>query len=191
MSQSLGWYGKLACRGDFVGQGLPPAWQRTWDEALRRVLAAASHGDAPLRERLQALPAWQGLVWPAEPWQPPWLLLVLPSADRVGRAWPLVLAEACPAGRLGQAALRARAQQWLAGAGSALQAASPEQFGQWVQRQGQAPWPVATPAEEGAAPWSGPRTLPRSWWWPAAGTDTPVADGWPPALPWLLRALAV
>lgn len=91
---SLGWFGKIPGLGDFVGRGLPASLVRNWDAWLsaelseaRALLAegwAAAYAEAPalcflLGAGLLDGHAWQGIL--------------LPSLDRVGREYPLTIAQ--------------------------------------------------------------------------------------------------
>ena len=92
-----GFYGKLPSHGDFVGAGLPRAFVRAWDGWAARALPAS-------RERLG--PAWEAAWLEAPVWRfalPEGACgnrrafgVWMPSVDRVGRYFPLVLA-ACAA----------------------------------------------------------------------------------------------
>ena len=91
-SRRVCWYGKLPARGDFIGRGLPPRWRSDWDGWLQQGLALApTRLDGALRERLRAFAPWRYLAWPAP--GEAWCGIVVPSHDRVGRAFPLTLAE--------------------------------------------------------------------------------------------------
>nr|WP_294501607.1 type VI secretion system-associated protein TagF [uncultured Rhodopila sp.] len=88
-----GFFGKIPATGDFVGRGLPVSFVQPWElwaaEALRQ--SRALLGDAWLEAWLVA-PVWRFRL-PAGACGPDAALgLVLPSIDRVGRAWPLVVA---------------------------------------------------------------------------------------------------
>ncbi|MBV8092952.1 MAG: type VI secretion system-associated protein TagF [Acetobacteraceae bacterium] len=112
----MGLYGKIPSRGDFVGAGLPVSFVRAWDAWMRRALVASR---AVLGE--QWLPAWlEAPVWrfalPGGACGPEAALgLWMPSVDRVGRHFPLVVGACaaslskCPAGFLGAAELAGRA----------------------------------------------------------------------------------
>lgn len=192
---TIGWYGKLPWVGDFVGRGLP--WQRTWDDWLQRSLAAAelALGAAPLRERIRGMAPWQCLLLPpAEP-ELGWCGVVAGSNDRVGRVFPLLVAEAlAPAqlGSLGLAQLQARAlglSDWLWDA-AALE--SLDEFEQGAAAWAASPWPeppAATVAEAGAANGGTVAALRSAWpaaasfWWctePVADMHAPRAEAWPP-----------
>ncbi len=90
MARVSGFYGKIPARGDFVGAGLPRAVVDAFDGWMRASLEASRNalGDDWQACWMEA-PVWRfaapvagvplGGVW-------------LPSIDRVGRAFPLVLA---------------------------------------------------------------------------------------------------
>jgi type VI secretion system protein ImpM len=201
---ATGWYGKLPSRGDFVGRGLPRALLRAWDGWLQRALAAAQQelGAAPLRERLAAMPPWQGLVLPQRPGDPVWSGVVVGSTDRVGRAFPLLLAEAFEPAGLGTVdliALRARGDamaRWLAQARAGLaQKDLDAALAGWAAK------PLACPAPDDTRPGCDVSQLrlshpgASSFWWPAAAPVV-AADfdartaAWPPAEALMLEWLA-
>ena len=187
---AVGWHGKLPCRGDFVGRGLPPDWLRAWDDALRHSLALAEQrGDPALRQRLAALAPWQGLVLPTGAGLPAWLCLLLASSDAVGRAYPLLLAEAhaLPSlDPLGSAALRTRGRQWQLIAQQALYSASPQAFDQAAAALGAVSWRALSAAAgdtDTLAGWRQRLPQARSFWWPLQSADDspPRAETWPPS----------
>lgn len=93
-ARGIGWYGKLPARGDFIGRGLSAAWRREWDDWLRQgfVLAAERLGGGePLRERLGEFVPWRYAATSSVGER--WCGIVVPSHDRVGRVFPLTLAE--------------------------------------------------------------------------------------------------
>jgi len=89
-----GWYGKIPNLGDFASRRLPDGFIRRWDRWLQGSIAQA-------RDDLGA--AWQGtyLVAPIlRFWAGPgalgtlgWGGLLMPSIDRVGRHFPLTIAQ--------------------------------------------------------------------------------------------------
>ncbi|MGE4047694.1 MAG: type VI secretion system-associated protein TagF [Acetobacteraceae bacterium] len=89
----IGFYGKLPARGDFVRAGLPREFVDPWDAWLQRVLPASR---TMLRDGWE--PAWlEAPVWRFA--LPPGLCgpfpvvgLWMPSVDRVGRYYPLMIA---------------------------------------------------------------------------------------------------
>jgi type VI secretion system protein ImpM len=92
-----GFFGKVPARGDFVTAGLPTATVKPWDLFVSSALAAAK---ASLADRwpetwLQA-PVWR-FALPETMCGPASLLgLWMPSIDKAGRHFPLMLATTCP-----------------------------------------------------------------------------------------------
>jgi type VI secretion system protein ImpM len=90
---SMGFFGKLPARGDFVRSGLPHGFVAPWDCWLRRVLAASQAilGDQWESAWLEA-PVWR-FALPSGQCGPDTVLGVfMPSVDRAGRYFPLTLA---------------------------------------------------------------------------------------------------
>lgn len=193
LPQAVGWYGKLPTRGDFVGRGLPRPWLRVWDDWLQQGLAAAGQhlGSARLRERLLAMPPWQCLVLPSGAGQPVWSGVVAPATDRVGRVFPLLLAEAYDPAALDRAGLKqlqARAlyvADWLDRVGAL---ASPKEFEAGAAELGATAWrcaPAAAADGDAAtvADLRGDWPTSASFWWrpePVGAMAPPLAEGWPP-----------
>lgn len=201
---AIGWYGKLPWVGDFVGRGLP--WQRRWDDWLQRALVAAEAllGPAVLRERLRGMAPWQLLLPAADQQGLGWCGIVAASADRVGRVFPLLVAEALPQPALdGLPLWRLQARMlglsdwlWDAGAFESL-----EQFEQGAAGWAAAAWPPPGAAADVAAVVSDTVADLRrasagaaSFWWctePVPDVRHPLAEAWPPAEVLLLRLLQV
>lgn len=201
--QGVGWCGKLPARGDFLGQGLPEPWQREWDGWLQQALAAASRriNRALLRERLLAMSPWQAVVVPRAVDAPLWAAVVLSTSDRVGRVYPLLVAEAYDARTLESVALgrmRARAAQLASWLREAVPALDPGAFGQGVAQWATTPWPaMPVPAVSGDARTLGELLLDRpqaqSLWWRLDPPPVPVEvfeEPWPPRETLLLEWLA-
>jgi type VI secretion system protein ImpM len=105
-----GWYGKLPSLGDFASRRLPAAFVHEWDDWLQHVLAAARDDWGPgWLERYLVAPVVRFWVGPGVIAGGPWSGLVMPSVDRVGRHFPLTVAQ--PAGTLAQAL---SARRWFA-----------------------------------------------------------------------------
>jgi type VI secretion system protein ImpM len=179
-ARRVSWWGKLPARGDFVGRGLPPRWRSDWDRWLQRglALAATTLDGAALRERVGGFAPWRYLVLPAS--GDMWCGIIAPSHDRVGRAFPLILAEHISASTSsGECAARLASLLVPAAEGpEALEAAI-----------------AALPprAEQDFTPpvaWPPP---PASLWWPlaAAHDAVPRAGGWPPEPQLLLELLGI
>lgn len=181
VSRRVGWWGKLPARGDFVGRGLPPRWRSDWDGWLQRglALAAAELEGAALRARLAGFAPWRYLALPAR--GETWCGILVPSRDRVGRVFPLTLAErwsAAPASPASCAARLARLQAAADQGPEALESAIAALPG--PHEQDSPPEPA----------WPAP---PASLWWPLAAGDEamPLRAAWPPQPPLLLDLLGI
>ncbi len=99
-----GWFGKLSSLGDFASRRLTPEWVQACDRWLS---AGMAEGERRLGERwwpaYLAAPVWR-FAWAPGVVDPQWWFGVLmPSCDKVGRYFPLVVAHpraAPPADRL-------------------------------------------------------------------------------------------
>jgi len=179
-SRRVCWYGKLPARGDFVGRGLPQRWRSDWDGWLQRglALAATSLDGAALRERLRDFAPWRYLALPAP--GEIWCGIMVASHDRVGRAFPLTLAE-----RLGAPASPSESAARLA---SLLDAAAegPEAL--------EAAIAVLPPhSAQGFQPAEAWPPQPASLWWPMAAAQdvVPRLAPWPPEPALLLELLGI
>jgi len=179
-SRRVSWYGKLPARGDFVGRGLPARWRSDWDDWLQRGLAlAATMLDATvLRERLGTFAPWRYLALPAR--GEIWCGIIAASHDRVGRAFPLTLAERfnTPPSPDQSAARLASLLDAVAEGPEALEAA--------IAALPPRPEQAFKPAEA----WP---PEPASLWWPLAAAHDVVARpaAWPPEPALLLELLGI
>ena len=180
------WYGKLPARGDFIGRGLPARWRSDWDGWLQRglALAATTLEGAALRERLGAFAPWRYLALPAP--GEVWCGIIAPSHDRVGRAFPLTLAERFAAPASPHDAAPTSFHEIAARLASLLDAAAqgPEALEAAIAALPPRPEQAFKPAEA----WP---SQPASLWWPlaAAHDAIPRAAAWPPAPVLLLELL--
>jgi type VI secretion system protein ImpM len=89
-----GWFGKIPNLGDFASRRLPDDFVRRWDHWLQTGLAHARSG---LGEDWQGIylvaPILRFWVGPGTLGNGAWAGLVMPSVDRVGRHFPLTLAQ--------------------------------------------------------------------------------------------------
>ena len=88
-----GWFGKLACLGDFASRRLPTPFVRACDAWLSQGLAASRTqlGDRWLDAYLTG-PLWR-FVWGPGVLDPAWWFgVMMPSVDNVGRYFPLLVA---------------------------------------------------------------------------------------------------
>lgn len=93
MSRS-GFYGKLAGRGDFVQRDLPPGFVEPWDAWLAAGIQASRSalGDGWLDAYLVS-PLWRFALAPGLVGPEPMAGALMPSIDRVGRYFPLTIAQ--------------------------------------------------------------------------------------------------
>ena len=90
----IGWFGKIPSLGDFAQRRLPGAFVRPWDQWLQDGIALAQRRVGPrFVELLTTFAVWRFAVPPGVFGETAWIGILLPSADRVGRAFPLTLAE--------------------------------------------------------------------------------------------------
>ncbi len=87
-----GWYGKIPALGDFASRRLPVGFVNSWDEWLQRSMVASR---SSLRERWQEFylnsPIWRFALLPGVFDDKCWIGIMMPSADRVGRYFPLTI----------------------------------------------------------------------------------------------------
>jgi len=89
-----GWFGKMPNLGDFASRRLPDAFVRRWDRWLQRGLASARSelGERWLDAYLVA-PIRRFWLAPGVLGAGGWAGLLMPSVDRVGRHFPLTIAQ--------------------------------------------------------------------------------------------------
>jgi type VI secretion system protein ImpM len=91
---AAGWFGKLAMLGDFASRRLTPDWVQACDEWLSACMEASRHDlGARWSETYLAAPVWRFAWGPGivdERW---WFGVLMPSCDRVGRYFPLVVTQ--------------------------------------------------------------------------------------------------
>ena len=116
-----GWFGKLSALGDFASRRLPADWVQLCDQWLARSIQAS-------RERLGV--NWQDLylsspIWRFA-WAPGvadrrwWFGVLMPSCDKVGRYFPLLIAQGRDSPPQDRASLDHLEAWWRHLAGSAM-----------------------------------------------------------------------
>lgn len=193
MSGVTGWYGKLPARGDFVCHGLSPEWVEPWDACLQQVLRLAAGRGSPLRH----FAPWRFLAWPQGTDGPAWAGVLVPSHDRVGRAFPLtVVQRLAPGWAPGQDGLAVEAAlAWLADAAlDVTDTADPVLMADFVavlSGLGPVIGPTAGSGEGVDGPW--PPGGVSLWWAPPApgAAPQPLVQPWPPAPAQLLDLLSL
>ena len=119
-----GWFGKLPGMGDFDQRRLPPRFRAIWDEWLQKGLQTLrAEREDWLAHYLQA-PIWffalgEGVMSPS-----PWIGVLMPSVDSVGRYFPLTVATELVRGHQASSELQMAGihQWWLRSAKAALAA---------------------------------------------------------------------
>ena len=88
-----GFFGKLRSHGDFVGRRLPPEMREPLDAWLQAALLR-SQADlgAGWRPAWLSSPLWRFILAPGVCGPHSWTGVMMPSLDRVGRCFPLLLA---------------------------------------------------------------------------------------------------
>ncbi len=94
-----GFHGKVPARGDFVGAGLPRDFVEPFDAWLQAALAVSRRRIGAAWERLfAASPVWRFALSAGVCGESAAAGVLVPSADRVGRLYPFVIAAALPGG---------------------------------------------------------------------------------------------
>jgi len=97
---TLGFYGKLASRGDFISRGLGQDFIRPWDRWLAAGLQASRQqlGEAWLDAYLVS-PLWRFALAPGVCGEQAVTGVLMPSIDRVGRYFPITVAQTLEPGQ--------------------------------------------------------------------------------------------
>jgi type VI secretion system protein ImpM len=94
-----GWYGKLPSLGDFATRRLPHDFVQPWDAWLQEMLRLTRIMlGTGWEERYVTMPIWRFALLPGLVGTNGWAGVLMPSIDRVGRAFPLTIAAALPGG---------------------------------------------------------------------------------------------
>jgi type VI secretion system protein ImpM len=204
---AIAWYGKLPARGDFVNHGLPQAHLRAWDEWLQHGLrnAGRRRQRSVLDSQLRAFTPWRYLAWPDGEDHLACAGVLVPSHDRVGRAFPLTVLQWVDSRRLDDTDWRdiEAALARLSDAALDVTDVRDTQASQHFEALllGLPPLLAATPqagtrASRQQPPLALLRSSPgtRSLWWvePHPGTSpTVLGDAWPPHSELMLDILAL
>jgi len=88
-----GWFGKIPALGDFASRRLPPEFVEPWDDWLSEGLFEARQMlGADWSDTYLNAPVWRFALTQGVLNAHPWFGLLMPSADRVGRQYPLTFA---------------------------------------------------------------------------------------------------
>lgn len=92
---SVGFFGKLPGMGDFVQRRLPPAFVAAWDSGFEAAVDGARAGFGGDWDAVwHAAPIWRFALPRGVCDESAWVGVTGPSVDRVGRRFPMVLAQA-------------------------------------------------------------------------------------------------
>lgn len=96
----MGFYGKVASRGDFIERNLTKDFQHSWDTWLSAGLQTSQHqlGEGWLDAYLTS-PLWRFALAPGVCGNEAMAGVLMPSIDRVGRYFPLTVACRIPGGQ--------------------------------------------------------------------------------------------
>lgn len=98
MTPRLGYYGKIAALGDFIRRDLPAGFAEPWDRWLQEGMTASrAELGADWLARYQVAPLWRFALGPRLCGPAAVAGVMMPSADRVGRLFPLALVLPLPA----------------------------------------------------------------------------------------------
>src|SRR5688572_18349977 len=91
-SATVGFFGKLPCRGDFLRRRVPEEFVAAWDEWLQLCLTQSREqlGDA-WRDAYLAGPIWRFVLAEGVCGTGAYAGVLMPSVDRVGRCFPLTI----------------------------------------------------------------------------------------------------
>ncbi len=191
-----GWFGKLPAVGDFASRRLPDDFVARWDTWLAEGMQAGAETlGAAWGDTFAKAPVWRFLLAPGVADGNAWIGVIAPSADKVGRIFPLTIVLRLRARAVPPAALTAwldaatlaalacreaeatidRLDEQLTALGEpAFVAAAPDASGDDGVL---AHWPVATafePAFGAAAPWLVSELRAVTFWWPGGEGDRAI-----------------
>ena len=173
-----GWFGKLPGMGDFAHRRLPESFRERWDEWLQIGLLQLRQRHADWTAHYLQSPLWFFVLAPQVVGERPWLGVLMPSVDGVGRYFPFTLARelAVPLQSLAPPYWPALAHGWRHAAHCALAALEQDLDAAGVDALLARPPEAAAPAE------AFPAAMPD---WPEDGQSlwlTDLGDARAPAL---------
>lgn len=108
-----GWFGKLPGMGDFGQRRLPPRFRAVWDEWLQNGLQHLRAGREDWVAHYLHAPIWFFALGADVMSPSPWVGVLMPSVDSVGRYFPLTIAiELVPGNEASTTHQMARVHQW-------------------------------------------------------------------------------
>ena len=92
-TSTAGFYGKVPCKGDFVGRGFSQQMTVQLDQWLQRGMVYSKQALAEQwSDRYMVAPIWRFYLAANTLDEQCWIGVMIPSVDRVGRCFPLLLA---------------------------------------------------------------------------------------------------
>lgn len=170
-----GWWGKLPGAGDFSHRRLADAALARLDGWLQVELGSLRARHADWQAAYLNAPLWYFALGAGVLTDEPWLGVLMPSVDRVGRYFPLLVVQAAAAAPAGMSPV----VWWRNAADAALQALAEDHGPQALEEALAARFsePDRSDAAVDTTTMPGPG---RSHWFNAAGSVAPLAcDGWP------------
>lgn len=171
-----GWWGKLPGAGDFSHRRLADTARTVVDAWLQTELAGLRVRHVGWQSAYLRAPLWHFALGVDVMTPAAWLGVLMPSVDRVGRYFPLLILQ--PADEVASCG-RTACDWWRRAAGAALQALAEDHDSESLERA-LARWfspadAVVAGRDETMLPGPG-----RSHWRSGAGAAAPLAcDGWP------------
>ena len=109
-----GWFGKLPGLGDFAHRRLPEDFRERWDHWLQTGLLQLRRQHADWTAHYLQSPLWFFALAPQVAGARPWIGVLMPSVDGVGRYFPFTIAceLAVPLDTLSHSAWTALARWW-------------------------------------------------------------------------------
>lgn len=90
--QPPGWYGKLPGMGDFAQRRLPNRFVSAWDKWLQNGFECLRSADTDWAKSYLQGHVWFFMLGPSVIGPKPWIGLLIPSVDSVGRYFPITIA---------------------------------------------------------------------------------------------------
>lgn len=126
-NSALGWYGKLPATGDFLQRRLPEAIVNSWSNWFQLGLTHWHHQRTENSQLFSHAPVWNFALPATLGVQRVQIGCLVPSRDRVGRAFPLMALQSVPVSHWHPAQL-AVSGDWFESLGKALHLAVTSSF---------------------------------------------------------------
>lgn len=92
-----GYFGKVPAHGDFIGKGLPKSFREPWDNWLQKVISKTKAELGSNWEQFYlTCPAYRFVLSPGTCGRQTWIGVFIPSVDKVGRYYPMVICRSLP-----------------------------------------------------------------------------------------------